>query len=240
MSRIARFALWTLASSILLAPAGHAEPASGSGVSIDWGALDALGPSKAHGPGVVLHKPDERQPAKPVKKVLLHPPAKHAARPAKPPEKPQETAAAPPPAAAPAQDEAPPPPKLTAIAPPPVKLASRPPPPPAPAQAEPAPERVSFLTGKSELSPEAQKLLDGVATRMSADATLRLELVAYAAGNGDDSIDARRLSRARAEAMRAYLVDKGVGVVRVDLRALGKPTDDGAPTDRVDLVFLEH
>ena len=250
MSRFARFAVWACASCILLAPSVRADPASTSGVSIDWGALDALGPAKTHSPGVVLKRPAGEKPktaGKP-QKVMLRPPPKHvaarakppvkqAALPAKPPATPKETLDAP-------QAGAPPPPNLKPIAPPPVKFAStaHAPLPPAPAVSPTAPieQRVSFPAGTSELSPDAQTLLDGVAARMSKDAQLRLELVAYAGGTGDDNLDARRLSRARAEAMRAYLVEKGVGVVRVDLRALGRGNDDGRPADRVDLVFLEH
>jgi outer membrane protein OmpA-like peptidoglycan-associated protein len=257
MSRFARFAVWALASSVLLAPSVRAEPASGSGVTVDWGALDALGPAKTHTPSVVLKPPPG---AKPKAAVALAPP-KQAAAPKKPPvkqaslpkpatkpivAKPTEVATprAPADAALLPESAAPPPPNVKPIAPPPAKVASTARAPlPAAALSPTAPvvsRRVSFDPGKSELSPEVQAALDDVATRMTADASLRLELDAYADAAGADSIDARRLSRARAEAMRAYLVDKGISVVRVDLRALGNKADDTLPADRVDLVFLEH
>mgnify|MGYP001555641645 CR=1 FL=1 len=100
---------------------------------------------------------------------------------------------------------------------------------------------VRFEAGVSEIPAAARPLLDSVAARLLANETLRLQLVAYASrGAGNDPIEARRISLARAVTVRAYLIEKGVHSFRMDVRALGDRTAGGGPPDRVDLVILDH
>jgi outer membrane protein OmpA-like peptidoglycan-associated protein len=97
---------------------------------------------------------------------------------------------------------------------------------------------VDFGTGSAALLPAGRRLLDSVARTMAANPRLRVELVAHAAG---DDVTARRLSLVRAVEMRSYLLDDGVEDVRMDVRALGNRNDGGrAPSDRVDVVLVEH
>jgi outer membrane protein OmpA-like peptidoglycan-associated protein len=53
-------------------------------------------------------------------------------------------------------------------------------------------------------------------------------------------MEARRVSLARAVAVRAYLVDKGVQGVRIIVRALGNQTDKGPIADQVDLQVVSQ
>jgi len=99
---------------------------------------------------------------------------------------------------------------------------------------------VRFEASVSEIPASAQPMLDAVAARLLADDTTHLQLVAYASGIGDDPIEARRISLARAVAVRAYLIEKGVHSFRMDVRALGNRNEDGGPADRVDLILLDH
>jgi outer membrane protein OmpA-like peptidoglycan-associated protein len=93
--------------------------------------------------------------------------------------------------------------------------------------------RVRFLTGKSEISEQAQALLDQLAARL-LQSTVRVRLAAFSGRAGDLSSEARRLSLNRALAIRNYLSAKGVTPDRVDVLAYGGATD--GVTDRVDVL----
>jgi len=193
-----------------------AQPARPS-VIVDWSALDGLGAA----PGSSGLAP-----------VTLHPlpkPQLAAAAPKAPPPPPASVAkpmAAPPPAPAPQPKAAAP--AVTASA---ATTA-------APALAHLT--TVRFAQGRSEIPPEGQDQLNTIASQLASNPKLRLQLVAYASGTGEDAVAARRLSLARAVQMRSYLIAKGVPAVRMDVRALGNRNDDGGPGDRVDVVILDR
>lgn len=73
-----------------------------------------------------------------------------------------------------------------------------------------------------------------------------VRILAYAHGDLRNPTEARRLSLARAIAMRGLLMSNGVDSIRIEVRALGVPTGvtlssaipviKDAPPDRVDLV----
>ena len=111
--------------------------------------------------------------------------------------------------------------------------APRPPPPPAaapllPAAPAPAPlpghvsERALRRRQRRIFAGEAHAVLDAVAARSwPATPRLRLQLVAYAGGDGDDA-SRRGASRSPARWRCAPIcIDKGVPSVRMDVRALG-------------------
>ena len=162
---------------------------------------------------------------------------------------------------APAQAPAPPPePVVQPAAPPPepvpaapaaVAAEAEPPPPPAesltsgpavepqtaalpPASALADQIRVLFPEGSVELDDDAQRRLSAVATALTENPIVRIQLLAYAKASSDGSSRARRLSLSRALAVRAYLIEKGVRSTRMDVRALGAKHGDG-PADRVDI-----
>jgi outer membrane protein OmpA-like peptidoglycan-associated protein len=93
--------------------------------------------------------------------------------------------------------------------------------------------RVRFKSGVVDVSAQARDALDALAQRLLTSRE-RVRLAAFSGRRGDLSSEARRLSLARALAVRAYLVSKGVPVERVDVLAFGGPTEGFS--DRVDVL----
>ena len=81
-------------------------------------------------------------------------------------------------------------------------------------------EGVNFETGKSTLTPESETILNGVAESLVANDTIRVEVVGHTDNTGSMALN-RRLSRERAEAVRQYLVSKGVAEDRLRSRGAG-------------------
>lgn len=95
---------------------------------------------------------------------------------------------------------------------------------------------VSFAAGSDALDGPGLAVLDAVALRLAARPGERLELRAHAAGAGeDDETPARRLSLARARAVREHLISKGVDKHRLIVFAMGRRGE--GDLDRVDLAF---
>lgn len=151
--------------------------------------------------------------------------------PSAPPPAPRVAAAPPPP---------PPPPPAMASPPPPPPPAPPPPPPPAP---PPAPERITLQAGKlfafnsaklSSPQPELDRFAEAFG-RSSASGTVvitghtdRLGTAAYN----------QRLSQQRAEAVRSYLVSKGVPANRLSAQGKGasQPVVECTDKDRATLI----
>jgi outer membrane protein OmpA-like peptidoglycan-associated protein len=127
-----------------------------------------------------------------------------------------------------------------AIAPPPA-------PPPAPT-AEPTPppvavtpeklelqQKVQFETGRADIDPSSAPLLDAVAGALQEHPEVGLVVIEghTSAEGGDDANE--RLSKERAEAVRAYLIDKGVEPGRLEAQGLGSSrpiADNDTPEGR--------
>jgi OOP family OmpA-OmpF porin len=86
---------------------------------------------------------------------------------------------------------------------------------------------VLFETGKSALKPESYTVLDIVAQSLVANPQIRIEIAGHTDITGSATLN-RRLSQARAEVVRAYLVSKGVAPTRMTARGYG-PSDPIAP-----------
>jgi outer membrane protein OmpA-like peptidoglycan-associated protein len=97
--------------------------------------------------------------------------------------------------------------------------------------------RVPYEPDAATIPDPAKGELDALVERLNADYLLRLQVLAYAAGDEDESSHARGVSLARALAMRDYLSGQGIGVDRMDIRALGNTAQE-EPADRVDLIPL--
>ena len=97
---------------------------------------------------------------------------------------------------------------------------------------------VSFQTGAIRLGNEAVRVLNKVYSQMKTDLKLRIQLRGYAGDPNLDSFVAQRLSRDRAMAVRKYLIECGARSTRIDVRALGNRSYDGAPR-RVDIHSLK-
>ncbi len=94
---------------------------------------------------------------------------------------------------------------------------------------------LAFPGGQGDLPAADLAALDALA-RQYASGEDRLQIRAYAASTvSDGGSGARRLSLTRALAVRQYLIDKGIRSTRIDVRALGAPTD-GSAADRVEVA----
>jgi outer membrane protein OmpA-like peptidoglycan-associated protein len=94
---------------------------------------------------------------------------------------------------------------------------------------------LTFPGGQGELPAGDLAGLDALAKQFASGED-RLQIRAYAASTvSDGGSGARRLSLTRALAVRQYLIDKGIRSTRIDVRALGAPTD-GSPADRVEVA----
>ena len=81
-------------------------------------------------------------------------------------------------------------------------------------------EGVNFETGKSTLTPESETILNGVAESLVANDSIRVEVVGHTDNTGGLALN-RRLSQARAEAVRQYLASRGVAEDRLRARGMG-------------------
>lgn len=175
--------------------------------------------------------------------------ASNAGRPLQLPAPPSAVAAAPSPVPAPA------PAAPAAVAQAPVIQAPAAPAPAAPRATNPAAQQSALLTppsvssaapsagqvnltfeaGKSDLSGEGSGALEALA-RALANTEDRIQIRAYASASGADAASgARRLSLSRALAVRGFLIDRGIRSTRIDVRALGAPSDN-SPPDRVEVA----
>jgi outer membrane protein OmpA-like peptidoglycan-associated protein len=120
-----------------------------------------------------------------------------------------------------------------AVAPPPVQMAAA-------TTLGSAATALKFKSSVTDLGNGAQPILDAIVARLLANESLRVQLVSHATGGPDDAMEARRVSLARAVAVRAYLIDKGVRSLRIDVRALGNRADNGPAADQVDLLVVSQ
>jgi outer membrane protein OmpA-like peptidoglycan-associated protein len=132
-----------------------------------------------------------------------------------------------------------------AAAPQPSRAAPNPAPtPPKPAPAARAPARgrivagvlpgVGFTSGTARLQPESFVALDSIAELLQADTTLRVEIGAHT-DNGGVASQNQHLSNLQADAVRTYLVTKGVPYQQVLARGYGGSvplTTDNTPRGR--------
>lgn len=99
--------------------------------------------------------------------------------------------------------------------------------------------RVIFAAGKSDLTPASAAILTEFAKAAPRGETVSFNVQAYAAGPVEDPSAARRLSLARALAIRAALMADGIASTRIYVRAMGTPAStDTEAVDRVDIAIL--
>lgn len=104
---------------------------------------------------------------------------------------------------------------------------------------QPDPDRARILFGEesTDLPTGVEGTLNAIATRLNDDASLRLQLHAYASGTAETASRARRMSLSRALVVRSYLMQQGIRSTRMDVRALGNKTEE-TPADRVDVIVV--
>ena len=197
--------------------------------------VDALGcPSDSDGDGVLdgIDRCPNTPPGTPVDRYGC-PTAGQAAPkppPAAAPKPPPAAAPKPPPAAAPKPPPAaaPPPPSQAPPPQPPPGVEARRAEPPKPEAPKPAGTAASkfvlrdnaFAAGSARLRPNANATLDSIAAALSADPTLRLEIGAHTAPSRSE-VDSRGFASLRVEAIRSYLIGKGVSPQRLVPRVYG-------------------
>jgi outer membrane protein OmpA-like peptidoglycan-associated protein len=96
---------------------------------------------------------------------------------------------------------------------------------------------VTFGPAETDLSPASAIAIQNLVQTGPQGDGISFNVVAYAAGTPEDPSTARRLSLARALAVRSALIADGVSSTRIYVRALGAQAGD-APADRVDLSVL--
>jgi outer membrane protein OmpA-like peptidoglycan-associated protein len=112
----------------------------------------------------------------------------------------------------------------------------------------PKPARTAPVTagrkGSIAFTPTAtvltQSELSDIRTLAKAleNANGRIELRAYAGMRGEKTSDTRKLSLRRALVVRQELVDAGIPIETISVKALGGTDDDG-PLDRVDIFAVD-
>jgi outer membrane protein OmpA-like peptidoglycan-associated protein len=106
---------------------------------------------------------------------------------------------------------------------------------------------VFFDPGKTELKRSSYPELDRVVRVMQADPNMEVEIAGYTDSEGDDSHNLE-LSRRRADAVKEYLLKKGIPENRIVTKGYGKEnpiasndTEDGrAENRRVEFVVLKR
>lgn len=93
---------------------------------------------------------------------------------------------------------------------------------------------IEFDSGSDQLDDDAIDAVNKLADVLLKNATAHITLVAYADGKTMSPRESRRLSLARALAVRDYLTVKGVPSSRVDVRAMGVNVPSGDP-NRIDV-----
>ncbi len=99
--------------------------------------------------------------------------------------------------------------------------------------------RVAFAAQETKLSGDAKAGLGGLAGQLKDKDDLRVQLMAYAGGEGLSPSKARRVSLSRALSIRSFLIESGVRSTRIDVRALGSKTTE-KPVNRVDVNVVER
>lgn len=109
------------------------------------------------------------------------------------------------------------------------------------------PGNVMFASGKTQLRPAAQQQLDEVATALKDDQDHQILIEGHTDSKGKDERN-QQLSQARAEAVRNYLVTRGLDETRVRAVGLGasrpvaeNDTEEGRATNRrVEIVIQSN
>jgi OOP family OmpA-OmpF porin len=88
---------------------------------------------------------------------------------------------------------------------------------------------ITFQQGKAVIRPESYKTLDAAVEVLKTYPDIRLEISGHTSSEGNDKKNLD-LSLARAEAVKKYMVDKGIDSGRIEARGAGsaEPLDDNA------------
>jgi outer membrane protein OmpA-like peptidoglycan-associated protein len=82
-------------------------------------------------------------------------------------------------------------------------------------------ENVYFDSGKSTLRPESYKALNNLAEVMLHKKSMKIEIAGHTDSDGDDEAN-MKLSQARAEVVKSYLIKKGIEAERIVAKGYGE------------------
>jgi outer membrane protein OmpA-like peptidoglycan-associated protein len=108
------------------------------------------------------------------------------------------------------------------------------------------PADVSFDSGRSDVKPQLRAVLDQFAAGLKSQPNTLVNIVGHTDSQGSDAVN-EPLSRDRAQSVKAYLVDRGVGSARIDTAGRGEhepiadnSTADGRARNRRVEIFLRE
>jgi OOP family OmpA-OmpF porin len=93
---------------------------------------------------------------------------------------------------------------------------------------------IEFATGSDVITPAGQQILDGLLPLLSAAADARIEIGGHTDARGADDANLA-LSQRRAEAVRRYLVEKGIAADRLTAVGYGQTRPLTAGTSQAEL-----
>jgi len=94
---------------------------------------------------------------------------------------------------------------------------------------------LTFDKDKTDLNESAKAKLNGLAEQIKKE-DRNVRIVSYAAGTAEQASIARRISLSRALQIRAFLIDKGVNQLKINVQALGNKVTEGEP-ERADIYL---
>ena len=145
---------------------------------------------------------------------------------------------------APAPAPAPPPPQPVRALPPPPAPEPTPPPPPPPPRHITLNADALFAFDKAQIRPEGAADLDKLATELQTTQFNHVHVTGYTDRIGSDAYNLH-LSQQRADAVKSYLVDKGVDGSKIETQGMGKanpvtkPGDCGAKRSKATIACLQ-
>lgn len=98
---------------------------------------------------------------------------------------------------------------------------------------------LTFADGQNKLADDAKGEIKALASRMVHHPDIKVQLMAYAAGDDASASKARRMSLSRALTVRSFLMEQEISSSRIEVRALGHKAKEG-PADRVDIVITQR
>nr|WP_230182398.1 OmpA family protein [Aquabacterium sp. CECT 9606] len=94
------------------------------------------------------------------------------------------------------------------------------------------PADVSFDVGRADIKPELRNVLEQFANGLKTQPNTLVNVVGHTDNTGSDSVN-EPLSRERAQSVKSFLVDRGVGSSRIDTQGRGarEPIADNGSAD---------
>lgn len=101
------------------------------------------------------------------------------------------------------------------------------------------PVMLVYKGGEVDLSGDAAALIEkNVLENLALDPESRVRIMAYAAAEDGKEATSRRISLARALAVRSFLIGRGIDATRLDVRAMGLVPDRATTADKVDIILV--